>query len=127
MIKKFKIFENYNTQKWYHFSDVDYVKFNIATPLPNTELYKIASEKGYLIDGFSFDKYIWSFVGGKPIVNGCRTIKDIPLNSPQSDALSKDLKKTRHVICGFYDPVCSYASDWSGQRSSDHVLAVSRI
>jgi DNA-3-methyladenine glycosylase I len=41
----------------------------------------------------SFDKYVWSFVGGKPIVNGCRTMKDIPVTSPQSDALSKDLKR----------------------------------
>ncbi|MBF0595484.1 MAG: DNA-3-methyladenine glycosylase I [Candidatus Omnitrophica bacterium] len=41
----------------------------------------------------SFDKYVWSFVGGKPIVNHCRSMKDIPVTSPQSDALSKDLMK----------------------------------
>lgn len=40
-----------------------------------------------------FDKYVWSFVGGRPIVNKCRTSKDIPVTSPQSDALSRDLKK----------------------------------
>jgi DNA-3-methyladenine glycosylase I len=41
----------------------------------------------------SFNKYVWSFVGGKPIVHACRAIKDIPATSPHSDALSKDLKK----------------------------------
>jgi DNA-3-methyladenine glycosylase I len=40
-----------------------------------------------------FDSYVWRFVGGKPIVNACRTMKDIPVTSPESDALSRDLKK----------------------------------
>lgn len=41
----------------------------------------------------SFDKYVWRFVGGKPIVNRPRTKKDYRVRSPESDALSKDLKK----------------------------------
>jgi DNA-3-methyladenine glycosylase I len=41
----------------------------------------------------SFDAYLWQFVGGKPKVNRPRTMKDIPASSPESDALSKDLKK----------------------------------
>lgn len=41
----------------------------------------------------SFDKYIWSFVGGKPIVNAWRTLKEVPASTPQSDAMSRDLKK----------------------------------
>jgi DNA-3-methyladenine glycosylase I len=41
----------------------------------------------------SFDKYIWGFVGGKPIVNRIKTLKDYPATSPESDALSKDLKQ----------------------------------
>lgn len=41
----------------------------------------------------SFDAYVWRFVGGKPL-KGCRkTLKDIPAKTPESDALSKDLKK----------------------------------
>jgi DNA-3-methyladenine glycosylase I len=38
----------------------------------------------------SFDKYIWQFVGGKPKVN---TTGKLPAVSPESDAMSKDLKK----------------------------------
>ena len=37
----------------------------------------------------SFDKYAWSFVGGKPIVNRRASMKEVPATSPESDALSK--------------------------------------
>ena len=40
----------------------------------------------------AFDRYVWQFVGGKPIVNRRRG-RDIPARTPQSDALSKDLQK----------------------------------
>ncbi|MEX1238813.1 MAG: DNA-3-methyladenine glycosylase I [Cyclobacteriaceae bacterium] len=39
----------------------------------------------------SFDQYIWSFVGDKPIINRWKTLKEIPATTPESDALSKDL------------------------------------
>lgn len=48
----------------------------------------------------SFDKYIWSFVGGKPIVNSRKSMKDVPATSPESDALSKDLKKRGFKFVG---------------------------
>ncbi len=41
----------------------------------------------------SFSKYIWNFVSGKPIVTRRKSIKDLPVSSPISDAISKDLKK----------------------------------
>ncbi len=41
----------------------------------------------------SFDRYVWQFVGGKPKVNCRRTMADVPATSPESEALSKDLKK----------------------------------
>jgi DNA-3-methyladenine glycosylase I len=40
----------------------------------------------------SFDRYVWQFVGGKPIQNS-RKGRDIPAHTPESDALSKDLKR----------------------------------
>lgn len=48
----------------------------------------------------SFDNYIWGFTGGKPIVNQWKTIKDVPATSPESDALSKDLKKRGFKFVG---------------------------
>ena len=41
----------------------------------------------------SFDRYVWQFVGGKPLINRRRRMSDVPATSPESDALSKDLKK----------------------------------
>jgi DNA-3-methyladenine glycosylase I len=41
----------------------------------------------------SFDRYVWQFVGGKQKVNHRRTIAEVPATTPESDALSKDLKK----------------------------------
>jgi DNA-3-methyladenine glycosylase I len=43
----------------------------------------------------SFDRYVWQFVDGAPRVNQWRTMRDIPARTPESDALSKDLK-SRH-------------------------------
>lgn len=48
----------------------------------------------------SFDKYIWGFVGGKPIVNRPRTLKDVPATTKESDALSKDLIKRGFKFVG---------------------------
>lgn len=39
----------------------------------------------------SFDKYVWSFTGGKTVVNKPRTPGDIPATSSLSDAMSKDM------------------------------------
>ena len=48
----------------------------------------------------SFDTYIWSFTGGKPVRNGCETMNDIPVSSPLSDAVSKDMKKRGFKFVG---------------------------
>jgi DNA-3-methyladenine glycosylase I len=36
---------------------------------------------------------VWAFVGGRPIVNRRRSMKDVPATTPESDALAKDLKR----------------------------------
>jgi DNA-3-methyladenine glycosylase I len=41
----------------------------------------------------SFDRYIWQFGGGKPRVNAWRPGQRVPASTPESDAMSKDLKK----------------------------------
>jgi len=64
----------------------------------------------------SFDKYFWNFVGGKPMLMKRATLKDIPASSPESDAMSKDLKKRgfRFVgttICYAYMQACGLVND----------------
>lgn len=41
----------------------------------------------------SFDDYLWRFVGGKPKINRPTGRGDVPVSTPESDAISKDLKK----------------------------------
>lgn len=48
----------------------------------------------------SFDRYVWNFVGGKPIVNHRKELSDIPPTTVESDALSKDLKKRGMTFVG---------------------------
>jgi DNA-3-methyladenine glycosylase I len=48
----------------------------------------------------SFDKYIWSFVNNKPIVNERKSLKEIPATTKESDALSKDLIKRGFKFVG---------------------------
>ena len=48
----------------------------------------------------SFDRYIWRFVGGAPIVNRPRSSRDIPARTAESDAMSRDLKKRGFTFVG---------------------------
>jgi DNA-3-methyladenine glycosylase I len=48
----------------------------------------------------SFDRFLWSFVGGKPIVNRWKTTKQIPASTPESDALAAELKRRGFKFAG---------------------------
>lgn len=48
----------------------------------------------------SFDAYVWRFVDGQPIINRWKTLSEVPATTPQSDALSKDLKKRGMTFVG---------------------------
>ena len=48
----------------------------------------------------SFDAYIWRFVGGTPRRNAFRSLPDLPASTPESDAMSKDLKKRGFSFVG---------------------------
>lgn len=59
-----------------------------------TAFLAIASEFG------SFDAYVWRFVNGKPLQPARQTLADVTATSPESDALSKDLKKRGMTFVG---------------------------
>lgn len=48
----------------------------------------------------TFANYIWQFIGGEPIQNHWKTLKDVPASTPESDAMSKDLKKRGFKFVG---------------------------
>ena len=67
----------------------------------------------------SFDTYIWRFVDGGPLVHSFRTLKDYPAKSPESDALSKDLKQRGFKFVG--STIC-YAHMQATGMINDHVV-----
>jgi len=63
----------------------------------------IANARGFLEvqeEFGSFDAYVWPFVGGAPIVNRWRAQSDVPATTPESEALSKDLKQRGFKFVG---------------------------
>ena len=70
-------------------------KLKIAATVNNAQRFiEVQKEFG------SFNKYIWSFVNNEPIVNNWKSYKEAPATSPESDALSKDLKKRGFKFVG---------------------------
>lgn len=67
----------------------------------------------------SFDAYCWRFVGGKPLVNRRKAIRDIPATSPESDAFSKDLKGRGF---GFVGSTIIYAHMQAVGMVNDHLV-----
>jgi DNA-3-methyladenine glycosylase I len=66
----------------------------------------------------SFDGYIWQFVGSTPKVNRPRTPKDVPAATPESDAMSRDLKKRGFTFVG--STIC-YAFMQATGMVNDHL------
>ncbi|MBX3066939.1 MAG: DNA-3-methyladenine glycosylase I [Anaerolineae bacterium] len=67
----------------------------------------------------SFDSYIWKFVGGAPIRNQWRTLKDIPAETVESRRMSKDLLKRGFRFVG---PTICYAFMQACGMVNDHVV-----
>ena len=71
----------------------------------------------------SFDAYIWSFVNGEPIVNARKEMADVPVSSPQSEAMSKALKKRGFKFVG---PTICYAYMQAVGMVNDHLVSCFR-
>lgn len=88
-------------------------RLKIASAIKNAQRFReVQKELG------SFDQYLWQFVGGKTIVHRCRTMKDIPTQSKESEAMSKDLKKRGFSFVG---PTICYAMMQAIGMVNDHV------
>lgn len=70
-------------------------RLKIFSARQNAQVFlKIQKEFG------SFNQYVWGFTNGKPITNHFRSMKELPVTTPESDALSKDLKKRGMTFVG---------------------------
>jgi DNA-3-methyladenine glycosylase I len=86
----------------------------------------VANAKAYLVirkEFGSFDKYIWSFVGGKPKVNAWKSLKQMPPESEESRLMSADLKKRGFRFVG---PTICYAFMQAVGMVNDHLVTCFR-
>ena len=81
------------------------------------QFLKVQNELG------SFDRYVWGFVEGEPIVNRWRKHADVPPTSKESDALSKDLKARGFKFIG---PTIVYAHMQATGLVNDHLVGCFR-
>ena len=71
----------------------------------------------------SFDRYIWQFTGGRPIQNAWRSIKQVPARTPESDAMSRDLRERGFKFVG--STIC-YAHMQATGMVNDHLVTCPR-
>jgi len=89
-------------------------KMKIEATVANAEAFlRVQSEYG------SFDSYIWQFVGGQPKQNRWRSLKRLPSSTPDSDGMSKDLKKRGFKFVG--TTIC-YAFMQAAGMVNDHLV-----
>ena len=70
-----------------------------------------------------FDSYCWRFVGGKPKLGRWKATRQIPATSPESEALSKDLKRRGFSFVG---PTVAYAYMQAAGLVNDHLVSCFR-
>jgi DNA-3-methyladenine glycosylase I len=89
-------------------------KLKIASAVGNAKMFlQVQKEFG------SFDAYVWQFVGGKPRLNSPKSLRQVPARTPESDAMSKDLKKRGFKFVG--STIC-YAFMQAVGMVNDHVV-----
>ena len=120
-----KAFDNFNLKKIANYSEDKMAelaedagiirnKLKIKATVTNAQAFiKVQEEFG------TFSKYIWGFVGGKPIDNQPKTLSEVKATTPISDALSKDLKKRGFKFVG---STVMYAHMQATGMVNDHIL-----
>jgi len=93
-------------------------RLNVESAVSNAQAFlAVQTEAG------SFDAYVWRFVDGKPRVNKIRSMSDVQASTPQSDAMSKDLKKRGFRFVG--TTIC-YAFMQATGMVNDHLTSCFR-
>ncbi len=67
----------------------------------------------------SFDRFIWQFVGGKPLVNAWKSLSEVPASTAESDAMAKELKRRGFKFVG--STIC-YAYMQAVGMVNDHTV-----
>jgi DNA-3-methyladenine glycosylase I len=93
-------------------------RLKIAATIQNAKMFLAVRE-----EFGSFDAYLWSFVGGKPIQNRWRTMVEVPARTTESDAMSRDLLARGFKFVG--STIC-YALMQATGMVNDHLVTCPR-
>jgi DNA-3-methyladenine glycosylase I len=94
-------------------------RLKIEAAISNAKAYLAFQEK----NAAGFAHHLWSFVGGKPIQNRHAEQKEVPATSPESDAISKDLKQRGFKFVG---TTIIYAHMQATGLVNDHIVGCFR-
>lgn len=124
-----RAFANWNAEKMARFGAKDVTRLMADAGIVRNRLKisaTIDSAKAFLKvreESGSFDKYIWQFVGGAPMQNKRRALGEVPASTPESDAMSRDLKARGFRFVG--STIC-YAFMQAVGMVNDHVVTCFR-
>ena len=116
-----KAFKNFDAAKVARFTDKD-VERLLADPGIVRNRLKVESTVNNaqrVLELDSLSDYLWSFVGGEPLVNRWKTLKEVPAETAESKAMSKDLKKRGFRFVG---PTVCYAFMQGCGLVNDHTV-----
>jgi DNA-3-methyladenine glycosylase I len=120
-----KVFQGFDPEKIARFGEKDVSRLltdpgiirnraKVEAAIKNAQAYlDLVEETG------SLDAFLWGLVGGKPRINRWKTLRDIPPETPESKALSKELKRRGF---GFVGSTICYAFMQAVGMVDDHVL-----
>jgi DNA-3-methyladenine glycosylase I len=117
-VEKVARFDKRKVERLMQFPGIVRNRLKIESAISNAKaVLKLRDEVG------SLSAHVWSFVGGKPIVNKWTAMRQVPATSPESDALSKDLKKRGFKFVG---STIIYAHMQATGMVNDHTVACFR-
>ncbi|MBA3660151.1 MAG: DNA-3-methyladenine glycosylase I [Gammaproteobacteria bacterium] len=117
-VKKIARYDEKKYQALLHNPGIIRNRLKIRAAIGNAQAYLA------ILESFpSFADYIWQFVDGKPIQNQWKTSNKIPVSTPQSDAMSKDLKRRDFKFVG--STIC-YAYMQAVGMVNDHLITCFR-
>lgn len=90
-------------------------RLKIESIIRNARSYLAMDEAGE-----SFSDFLWSFVDGRPVQNVWRTMAEVPVHTPQAEAMSKALKKRGFNFVG---PTIVYAFMQATGMVNDHLVS----
>jgi DNA-3-methyladenine glycosylase I len=93
-------------------------RLKVAATIENAKIFLAVRE-----EFGSFDRYLWSFVGGKPIENRWRTQAEVPARTVASDSMSRDLARRGFKFVG--STIC-YAFMQAVGMVNDHLVTCPR-